>query len=126
MPLFDRPRLLAMLGVEQARATQAVVTYERTVRQGFAEADAALVPLATDRRRLDRLDAAVRRADRVVDAARLSLELGFSNASGLLDAQRARRVAADARIDARIDLARRTLTAFRALGGGWTPEEPHS
>ncbi len=51
MPLLSRPRLMAQLHAQGAKADLAVVTYEKTVQIAFGEAENALAQLAEDRAR---------------------------------------------------------------------------
>lgn len=121
-PLLDRPRLLAELRAQTARADQAAITYERTVQTAFSEADQALVRLAADRRRVAFLAAGERRAAFAYDAARTLFTRGLNDLQTLLDAERTWRGARQALAAARVDALRRTVTSFRALGGGWSPD----
>lgn len=122
LPLLDRPRLLAELRAQTARADQTAITYERTVQTAFSEADQALVRLAADRCRVDFLAAGERRAAFAHDAARTLFARGFSDLQALLDAERTWRASRQALAAARVDALRRAVTSFRALGGGWSPE----
>lgn len=119
VPLLDRTRLLAELRAEGARAEQAAVGYERAIQTAFSEADQAIVRLAADRRRVDALTRGERQAEVAYAAARLLLERGLTDLSTLLDAERTRRAAQAAASTARTDALRRSVTVFRALGGGW-------
>jgi len=123
LPILDRPRLLSQLRAQEARAEQAVVGYERAVQTAFSEADQTLVRLAADRRRFDELSAGERQAERSFSAAGILYERGLTDLPALLDAERTYRGARSARTGAQVQALRRTVQAFRALGGGWSPTE---
>ncbi|MBU0557523.1 MAG: TolC family protein [Alphaproteobacteria bacterium] len=122
VPILDRPRLLAELEAEGARAEQAAIGYERAVQIAFSEADGALVRLAADRARVRELAEGARRAAVARNAAGVLYGRGLQDLTTLLDAERAERAAREALSAARADTLRRTVTAFRALGGGWSPD----
>jgi multidrug efflux system outer membrane protein len=125
-PILDRPRLLAELRAQNARAEQAAVTYERTVQVAFSEADQALVRLAADQRRVASLEAGARRAQVSYEAARTLFTRGLNDLQALLDAERSYRAARQALAAARVDALRRAVTSYRALGGGWPANDPET
>jgi outer membrane protein, multidrug efflux system len=122
LPILDRGRLLAELRASGARAEQAVLGYERAVQTAYSEADQALTLLEADRNRVAVLRAGEGRARVAYDAAQRRYELGLDNLTTLLDAERAWRAARSAAASAHGQALRRSVQAFRAFGGGWTPE----
>jgi len=120
-PILDRPRLLAALGAQNARAAQAAIAYERAVQTAFSEADQALVQLDAGRSRVALLTASEQSAAEAYAGARERFGRGLEDLTTTLDAERTWRAARLALSSARIDALRRTVTSFRALGGGWTP-----
>ncbi|MCC5647862.1 TolC family protein [Nostoc sp. CHAB 5824] len=122
LPVLDRPRLLAELKAQGARAEAAVLDYEASVQRGFAEAERALVRLDADRRRVALLEAGERRARVSFDASTTLFGRGLTDLQTLLDAERTWRNARQALSGARVDALRRSVQAFRALGGGWEPD----
>jgi NodT family efflux transporter outer membrane factor (OMF) lipoprotein len=122
VPILDRPRLLAELDAEGARAEQAAIGFERAVQTAFSEADGALTQLAADRDRVHELEDGARRAAVARNAADILYARGLQDLTTLLDAERAERAAREALSAARAEALRRTVTAFRALGGGWSPD----
>lgn len=119
VPILDRNRLTKQLHIESARAEQAVLRYERTVQTAFSESDQALIRLEADRGRLETLAKGERRARSAYDAACKRYDLGFSDLTDLLDAERAWRSARTASTSARTEALQRSVQAFQALGGGW-------
>jgi outer membrane protein TolC len=124
VPVLDRPRLLAEARASGFRAEQAVLTYEKAVQTAFGEADNALVLLAADRRRVDLLTAGEAQALASYEAARRRYDLGLDDLTTLLSAEQAWRNARTANIAARTQALRRSVQAYKALGGGWTAEAP--
>lgn len=124
IPVLDRPELLAKARASGFRAEQAVLTYEKAVQTAFGEADNALVLLAADRRRVDLLTAGEAQALASYEAARRRYDLGLDDLTTLLSAEQAWRSARTATIAARTQALRRSVQAYKALGGGWTAEAP--
>jgi outer membrane protein, multidrug efflux system len=122
MPILDRPRLLAEIDVNSARAEQAVIAYERSVQTAFSEADRTLIQLEADRTRVRLLAAGEARAREAYDAARRGYQAGLIDLQRLLDAERAWRQTRSALAGARTTALQRSVQAFQALGGGWAPE----
>jgi NodT family efflux transporter outer membrane factor (OMF) lipoprotein len=123
LPVLDRPRLLSELGAQNARAEQAAITYERAVQIAFSEADQALLRLEADRRRVALLTVGEARAAQAYAAARERFQRGLEDLTTILDAERTWSAARLSLSSARIDALRRTVTSFRALGGGWAPSD---
>lgn len=122
VPVLDRGRLLAEVQVNDARAEQAVIGYERAVQTAFSEADQALVQLEGDRARVARLTEAEARARSAFEAQQRGYQAGLIDLNTLLNAEQAFRGARSALSAARTQALQRSVTAFRALGGGWSPE----
>ena len=126
VPVLDRPKLLAAARSSGARAEQAVVAYEKAVQTAYAEAENALNTVAGDRTRVDRLQEAEQQARFAFNAADIGYKAGLTDLNTLLDAERrwraARSQATGIRNQALVDSA----AAFKALGGGWTPDQTTS
>lgn len=121
VPILDRARLLATLRISEARGQQAVITYERAVQTAFGEAGNALTRVDAGRRRIAYLEQATQQARYAFDAARRGYGAGLTDLTTLLQAQRVwlqNRAALNA---AQFALLSDTVTAVRALGGGWDP-----
>jgi NodT family efflux transporter outer membrane factor (OMF) lipoprotein len=124
VPILDRPRLLAEIGVNRALAEQAVIGYEQAVQTAFSEADRALIQLEADRARVDLLETSEARARSAYDSARTGYQAGLTDLQVLLDAERAWRAQRAALAQARTTALQRSAQVFQALGGGWSPEAP--
>ncbi|WP_395671119.1 efflux transporter outer membrane subunit [Phenylobacterium sp.] len=118
-PILSIPNKLAELKAENARTEQAVIAYERAVQTAFGEAEGALVRLDADRRRVALLADGEARAGRAFRAARLGYERGLTDLNTLLSAEQAWRATRTQLTAAQVQSLRRTVQAYRALGGGW-------
>jgi NodT family efflux transporter outer membrane factor (OMF) lipoprotein len=129
VPILDRARLLAGLRVSEARGQQAVISYERAVQTAFGEAENALTRVSAGSRRIGQLERAAARAKTAFDAARRGYAAGLTDLTTLLQAERIWLQNRGALSAARFALLSDTVTAIRALGGGWNPDTglaPHA
>jgi NodT family efflux transporter outer membrane factor (OMF) lipoprotein len=120
-PLLDLPRLRSQVRIADARGEQAVLAYERAVQVAYGEADRALLQLASDRLRLADLVEAEAQAKIAFDGQSLAFRAGYADLSGLLLAERGWRAARVALVAGQTDVLSDSVTAFKALGGGWSP-----
>jgi NodT family efflux transporter outer membrane factor (OMF) lipoprotein len=121
-PVLDRARLLAALRISEARGQQAVISYEQAVQTAFGEAENALTRVDAGRRRNGQLVLATERARQAFDTARSGYAAGLTDLTTLLQAERVwlqNRATLNA---AQFALLSDTVTAIRALGGGWSPQ----
>jgi outer membrane protein TolC len=122
LPVLDRPRLLAEARAQDARVEQALIAYERAAQSAFSDAEQAFLRLRSDEVVLNKLAAAVDRARVAANAARRRYDLGFSDLTQVLDAERAYRQTRTALSNARTNALLHSVQAFQALGGGWNGE----
>ncbi|MET0373312.1 MAG: TolC family protein [Rhizorhabdus sp.] len=120
-PVLDRARLVASLRVSEARGQQAVIGYERAVQTAFGEAENALTRVVGGEQRIGRLEQATSRARQAFDAARRGYAAGVTDLTTLLQSERTWLQNRSALQAGRFALLSDTVTAFRALGGGWDP-----
>ena len=119
MPILDRGRLMAELRANEARVAQSIGDYEKSVQTAYAEADSVLARLVSDHRQRDGIAANER------DARAYYQTMQRGEAAGVLDPDAAivaRRQWQSADVDlvrARVQVLRRSVQAFKALGGGW-------
>ncbi|MDZ4375501.1 MAG: TolC family protein [Phenylobacterium sp.] len=118
-PILSIPSLLADLKAQGARTEQAVIAYEKTVQTAFQEAEAALVSLESDRRRVTLLAEGEVRAQRAFQASRTGYERGLTDLSTTLAAEQAWRAVRAQLAAAQVQALRRSVQAYKALGGGW-------
>jgi NodT family efflux transporter outer membrane factor (OMF) lipoprotein len=123
-PVLSIPRLLADLKVQNARTEQAVINYEKVVQTAFGEAEGALVRLDADRRRVTLLTDGEARARRAYNAARLGYDRGLTDLNTLLNTEQSWRATRAQLTAAQVQAVRRTVQAYKAIGGGWNPDRP--
>jgi NodT family efflux transporter outer membrane factor (OMF) lipoprotein len=123
LPILDRPRLLAEIHAQDARAEQAVIAYETAVQQAYGEAESRLTALAADQQQLVRLREAEQQSRAAFDAQRTGYRAGIVDLTTLLTAERAWRGNLGALTSLEAGTLRAAVDTFKALGGGWTPPE---
>lgn len=124
VPVLNRPQLLAEARVSDARAEQAVIAYERAVQVAYGEADNAMLQLAADNNRLVLLDTGERQARSAYDLNRRLYDNGLTDLTTLLQTEQQWRLARTQATAARTQALRRSVQAFKALGGGWNAANP--
>ncbi|HEY8002952.1 MAG TPA: TolC family protein [Phenylobacterium sp.] len=121
-PLLSIPRLLAELKAQNARTEQAVIAYEKSVQTAFSDSEGALVRLDADRRRVALLTDGEARAGRAYKAAKLGYDRGLTDLQTALSAEQSWRATRSQLTAAQVQALRRTVQAYKALGGGWPAE----
>jgi NodT family efflux transporter outer membrane factor (OMF) lipoprotein len=120
-PILDLPRLRAEIRAQGARVDQAAIAYEKAVQTAYGESENALVQLAADEERIKILSAGEAEGRSAYDAARKRYSLGIDDLTSVLSAERTWRTARTALTSAQVQALRRSVQAYKALGGGWTP-----
>ena len=123
-PVLDMPRLKSEIRVQGARADQAVIAYEKAVQTAYGESENALVKLSSDEARVTLLTAGEAEARRAYDAARIRYSAGIDDLTSVLTAERTWQNARSALTGAEVQALVSSVTAFKALGGGWEPTAP--
>lgn len=119
MPILDRGRLLAEVRASDARVDQAVNNYEKAVQTAYGEADGVLARLAADAEQFQIVSESEAQAALAYAAVQSGLRAGFVDPETARNAYRQLRSAREDMILARLQWLRRTVQAFKALGGGW-------
>ena len=120
-PILDLPRLKSEINAQGARVDQAAIAYEKAVQTAYGESENALVQLAADENRIRILSAGEAQARAAYDAARKRYSLGIDDLTSAISTERTWRTARTALTGAQVQALRRSVQAFKALGGGWTP-----
>lgn len=118
-PILSIPRLLADLKAQDAKTEQAVIAYEKAVQTAFQEAESALVSLDADRRRVALLADGEIRARRGYEAARTGYQRGLTDLNTTLSAEQSWRATRAQLTSAQVQALRRSVQAYKAIGGGW-------
>ena len=121
-PILDYPRLKTVIRAQGARVDEAVIAYEKVVQIGFGEAENALVELSSDEARVAWLTTGELEAHKVYQGAQANYAAGVADLTSVLQAERTWRSARTALTSAQVQALRRSVQAFKALGGGWSPD----
>ena len=123
-PVLDRPRLVAAIHAQRAVAEQDVIAYEKAVQQAYSDVETAFTYLDSDARRVRMLTEAEARARSAYDKAKLGYSHGLNDLTTALQAENTWRNVESQLSSAEISLMERSVQAFKALGGGWSPDQP--
>jgi multidrug efflux system outer membrane protein len=122
-PLFNAQILGFQQKATEAQARQALAQYEQTILVAFREVEDALVGVSTAREQADAQERQVNALRSALHLATLRYKGGLANYLDVLIAQRSL-------FDAELSLAatRRlhlvsVVQLYKALGGGWSPDE---
>jgi multidrug efflux system outer membrane protein len=121
-PLLSIPTKLAELKAQNARTEQAVIAYEKAVQTAFTDSEGTLVRLDADRQRVALLTEGETRAQRGYRAAKIGYDRGLTDLQTALSAEQSWRATRSQLTAAQVQAFRRTVQAYKALGGGWPAE----
>ncbi|MGE5526361.1 MAG: efflux transporter outer membrane subunit [Rhodospirillaceae bacterium] len=120
-PIFDAGRYAARTQQAEARAHQAVATYEKAARTAFREVSDALSNVRYAAEAESDLQDRVDQARNSLKLATMRYESGYSAYLEVLDAQRTLNDALLALVRNRQGYLSYTVDLMNALGGGWNP-----
>lgn len=118
-PLFDGGRVQAATDSAAAQRDQAIVAYENTVRQAFAETENGLDAIVRLREQVVQNDARRATAAETLRIAHNRYRNGYAAYLEELDAQRSLYAADVTRLQLRTRLLTASVDLYRAMGGGW-------
>lgn len=121
-PVFQGGRLRANLEGADARARVAALGYEQAVLRALADAESALTAYSEELQTLDRLQSAATASSQAASIAQRLYEQGLTDFLTVLDAERRRDVAEDARAQSHTRVLLNMARVYKALGGGWQVE----
>ena len=119
-PLFDFGRVRSRIAASDARAQQALASYEQAVAVALEETEGALTQFTRTAQQAGRLASAAFNAEDAERLARLRFDAGAIDFVVVLDAQRQTLAARDALVQAQVGQATSLVSVYRALGGGWS------
>jgi NodT family efflux transporter outer membrane factor (OMF) lipoprotein len=122
IPVLNIPYLLTEIDAQNARTRQAAIAYEKTVQTAYGEAENTMSQLAADQRRVALLTDGEARAQRAYAAGRKGYTLGLNDLTTTLQAEQSWRASRSALTGAKTQALQRAVQAYKALGGGWSPE----
>lgn len=121
--LFAGGAIRAQIKVQDALTEQALLTYEQTVLTALNEVDNAATSLFQQKRRVEALHQNVRAAERTLELSLRLYKEGLKDFQSVLDAQRSLFNADNQLAQARGELADNLVQLYKALGGGWRPDQ---
>jgi len=122
-PIFDGGRLRAQVEIQDALREQALANYEQTVLSALEEVENALVALSRNREREQALVNATEASRNAALLARDRYSAGLIDFQSVLDTQRSVLSVEDSLASTRADGVSTLVRLYKALGGGWTPED---
>ena len=123
LPLFDGGTRVANVVAARARYDEAVSAYRGRVRTAVREVESALVTLDSSARRVQDTKVAVEGYEASLKAADARFRGGLGSLFELEDARRSALVANSSLIELQRDQVAAWINLYRALGGGWSPEQ---
>lgn len=121
--LFDGGKVRAGIESSKAQQERARIDYEKTVLTALTEVEDAFVAFNRERRTRQDLAAAFSAAQRASTLAREQFKLGLIDFLNILSSEYALRQSHDQLIQSDQRQAIATVSLFKALGGGWNPQE---
>ncbi|HQR53722.1 MAG TPA: efflux transporter outer membrane subunit [Burkholderiales bacterium] len=125
VPIFDAGRIDSTVDLAQAKQREAILHYQQSVQQAFREVDDALVAYRKTRASRDAQVRVVDAANRAFKSADKRYLHGVSSYLDVLDAQRELFNAQLALTRTQLGELVAVVQLYRALGGGWSPDEPN-
>lgn len=123
MPILDAGRYSARTRQAEAVQRQALADYQRAVETAFREVADALSNAQSTRAAAEDQEKRVNAARNVLRLSQKRYEAGYSGYLEVLDAQRTANAAEQALIQHRQAQLAYSVDLFKALGGGWSPED---
>ena len=122
-PIFDGGAANAQVRAQQAAWDQARVAYQATVLTALKDVEDALVALRGDRERVLRLTNAADAAGNAALLARQRFSSGLVDFQTVLETQRTQLSTQDGLASAGADISADHVRLYKALGGGWQPDD---
>jgi multidrug efflux system outer membrane protein len=121
-PLLDFGRVRSRIAQNEARAGQALASYEQTVATALEETEGALSQFTRAAQQAERLGSSTRHAEEATRLSRLRFNAGSVDLLIVLDAERQALAARDALVQAQVAQATALVSVYRSLGGGWNAD----
>lgn len=118
--LFDFGRVDAEVAAAKGGRAEALAAYRQSVLRATGEVEASLVALEQRQVQAMVLDQGERSLARASEEAKLAYDAGHVSLIEVLYADQSLLFARDQKVQAQAEAARAAISAFKALGGGWT------
>lgn len=123
LPLFDGGTREAGVVAARARYDEAVAQYRALVRSAVREVESALVTLDSGTRRVHDTQVAIEGFEASLKAADARFRGGLGSLFDLEDARRSALLAQSTLVELQREQVAAWINLYRALGGGWSPEQ---
>lgn len=120
-PIFEGGRITANIHINEAKAKQAVYSYESSVLTALSEVENALVAIRRNTERLGVLRTADQAASEASNLATRQYESGSTDLLTVLDVQRTQLSVEEQRVSTEADQLNSYIQLYKSLGGGWQP-----
>ena len=120
-PIFQGGAIRNNIKVQTELQKQALLDYETAIYEAVEEVENALYALAREHERIKYLAVAARSAKEAADVALQQYEAGLSDFENVLETQRSLTNFQDQLAQSRGLAALDLVSLYKALGGGWTP-----
>jgi outer membrane protein, multidrug efflux system len=122
--LFTGGKIRGQIKVEEARTEQLLALYEKTVLGALAEVENSLVALRQEEIRRELLKTAAESAQQSVELVHTQYVSGLTDFQNYLDAQRVLFDQQDQLATSKGKVLANLINLNRALGGGWSLDDP--
>ena len=123
LPIFDGGTRVANVVAARARYDEAVSAYRGLVRSAVREVESALVTLDSSSRRVEDTKVAIEGFEASLKAADARFRGGLGSLFDLEDARRSALLAHSTLIELQREQVAAWINLYRALGGGWSPDQ---
>jgi len=122
--LFSGGKIRGQIKAEEAKTEQLLASYEKTVLNALAEVENTLVALKQENIRKGLLQTAVNASKQSVELVHTQYVEGLTDFQSYLDAQRVLFEQQDSFASSRGQVFTNIVNLNRALGGGWSLDDP--
>jgi NodT family efflux transporter outer membrane factor (OMF) lipoprotein len=119
LPLFTGGKISSNVTLQDARLTEALLSYQAIILTALEETENALSAYGNEQERCDRLAASVQSNETAFELANVQYSAGLTDFLTVLDALRELHSSQDLLARSRTEVMKDLVTLFRALGGGW-------
>jgi NodT family efflux transporter outer membrane factor (OMF) lipoprotein len=126
LPIFDRGRLTEQVKVQNSLFAQSVLSYQNQVLKAQQEVEDALSAISGNTAQLENLQRADKAAARTSVLAQMQYRAGQVDYTTVSTAVQAHLQTSDSVVQIEGGVLQAYISAFRALGGGWTPDQTTS
>jgi outer membrane protein, multidrug efflux system len=123
LPIFEGGRLRAQVRLEEARQRTAALTWGRTLLDAAHEVENGLATYYAEQGRYAGLERQARAARSAAALSRQRFAAGIGSFLEVLEAERTRLAVELSLAESRALLATDLIAIYKALGGGWQPEQ---